>query len=162
MNYKKTQLDSLFEPMGIIVVICLIIVLGGHFLLGHEGPPDPQITVAGKIIKVVDGDTVDVEVKTIIRVRLIDCWAPESKIDNRVAKEKQKDVKDLGLKSKQNLTDLSLNKNVLVSVPISEKNDLTKSLTLGRILGRVWIDGDSKSLSEHQVESGNATPSKQF
>ena len=132
------------------------------FVMSHNDPPNPEITVAGKVIKVVDGDTVDVEVKTIIRVRLIDCWAPESKIDNRVAKEKQKDVKDLGLKSKQNLTDLSLNKNVLVSVPISEKNDLTKSLTLGRILGRVWIDGDEKSLSEHQIESGNATLLKQF
>lgn len=162
MNYRKTQLDSLLEPLGFFIPISLLIVLAGSFLLGHDGPPDPQITVAGKVVKVVDGDTVDVEVKTIIRVRLIDCWAPESKIDNRVAKEKQKDAKDLGLKSKQNLTDISLNKDVLVSVPISEKNDLTKSLTLGRVLGRVWIDGDKKSLSEHQVESGNATYSKQF
>ena len=160
MTYKKTKTDLFFDMMGLFGATLLTLAVTAHFLLGNDNPPDPQITITGTIVRVVDGDTVDVEIKSVVRVRLLDCWAPESKIDNRVPKEKQLQVKELGLKSKQNLANLCLNKKVTLSIPLDKESHLTKSLTLDRMLGRVWVDGDSKSLSERQVESGNATYSK--
>lgn len=123
-------------------------------------PPEPQWTTTGTVTKIIDGDTVDIEVKRVIRVRLLDCWAPESKIDSRISPEKQQAEKTAGLKAKQNLATLALNKPVILSVPIDPSGDLMKSTSMGRVLGRVWLSGDTKSLSEHQVESGNATLTK--
>lgn len=123
-------------------------------------PPEPQWTTTGTVVKVIDGDTVDIEVKRVIRVRLLDCWAPESKIDSRISPEKQQVEKAAGLRSKQYLATLALNKPVILSVPTDPSGDLMKSTTMGRVLGRVWLPGDTKSLSEHQVGSGNATIAK--
>lgn len=123
-------------------------------------PPEPQWTTTGTVTKIIDGDTVDIEVKRVIRVRLLDCWAPESKIDPRISPEKQQAEKTAGLKAKQNLATLALNKPVILSVPTDPSGDLMKSTSMGRVLGRVWLSGDTKSLSERQVESGNATLTK--
>ena len=65
----------------------------------HNGPPlwarkkvmqqPPKgITTDVKLIKVVDGDTVDVEITRKVRVRLLDCYAPETR--TRDAAEKVK------------------------------------------------------------------------
>lgn len=123
-------------------------------------PPEPQWTTTGTVTKIIDGDTVDIEVKRVIRVRLLDCWAPESKIDSRISPEKQQAEKAAGLKAKQDLATLALNKPVILSVPTDPSGDLMKSTSMGRVLGRVWLSGDTKSLSEHQIESGNATLTK--
>ena len=39
--------------------------------------PPLGLTAQCKVLDVYDGDTVTVEVRTIARVRLLDCWAPE-------------------------------------------------------------------------------------
>ena len=35
------------------------------------------LTLPGNVLDVHDGDTVTVEVKRTLRIRLLDCWAPE-------------------------------------------------------------------------------------
>jgi len=123
-----------------------------------QQPPEPSWTTKAVVTNVVDGDTVDVEIRRTIRVRLIDCWAPETHMDGRLPEAKQAAEKKAGMKAKEDLKALALGKPVILQVPTSE--DLLKSTTMGRVLGRVWLEGDEESLSEKQVKSGNATREK--
>jgi hypothetical protein len=45
-------------------------------------------------------------------------------------------------------------------IQIPSDLEVAHLITMGRWLGHVWIDGESKSLSEQQVESGFATKDK--
>lgn len=140
----------------IIFVVCF---LGGQMLsAAFRDPPEPSWTTKAVVTNIVDGDTVDVEIRRTIRVRLIDCWAPETHMDGRLPEARQAAEKKAGLKSKEDLKALALGKPVILQVPTSE--DLLKSTTMGRVLGRVWLEGDEESLSEKQVKAGNATREK--
>lgn len=123
-----------------------------------QQPPEPSWTTKAVVTNIVDGDTIDVEIRRTIRVRLIDCWAPETHMDGRLPEARQAAEKKAGMKAKEDLKALALNKTVILQVPTSE--DLLKSTTMGRVLGRVWLEGDDESLSEKQVKSGNATKVK--
>ena len=41
--------------------------------------PQEGFTTKAKVTRVIDGDTVDVEITRKVRLRLKDCWAPEKK-----------------------------------------------------------------------------------
>lgn len=109
-------------------------------------PPSPGVTVKGRVTNVVDGDTIDVAVTRIIRVRLLDCWAPEIHGPEKVK----------GLISSKEMAKVALNQEVTLSIPTSD--DLQDSLTFGRVLGRVWI-GD-QDLSEYMVSKKLAGKTK--
>lgn len=113
--------------------------------------PDKAITVECEIVRVLDGDTIEVAVRQRYRVRLLDCWAAETRGDSKAA----------GLSAKQHLQSLldSHGCRGVLSVPCGE--DVGKAWSMGRVLGNVWINGQDKSLSEIQVESGHATKVKQ-
>lgn len=97
--------------------------------------------------RVLDGDTIEVTVTRRLRVRLLDCWAPEVK-----GVEKPQ-----GLKSSQHLKEIALGVNGTLFIPTEDARNMGDILTLGRVLGHVWIDGSDLSLSELQVQSGHAT-----
>ncbi len=110
-------------------------------------PPTPMIRFAGTINDTVDGDTLKVSGEFSMSVRLLDCWAPELKTG------------EPGLASKRNLIRLtSRNQRCLVEVPLHD--DLGKCTSLGRILGRVYIEGQTVDLSTLQVQGGFATRGK--
>lgn len=123
-----------------------------------QQPPEPSWTTRGEVIAVHDGDTLTIRVTRDIRVRLLDAWAPETKVDNRLPESQRAAEKAAGIKSRDALTALALGKPVILQVPTSE--DLLRSTTMGRVLGRVWLEGDDESLSEKQVRNGNATKEK--
>lgn len=127
---------------------------------GAKAPeaPSPSWTTRAKVLRVIDGDTLEVEVRRVIRVRLLDCWAPESKIDPRISESRQAAEKKAGQASKANLQKLVDGKDVIVQIPSDA--EVAKSITMGRWLGRVWIPGDGESISEKQVRGGFATKSK--
>lgn len=141
---------------GFILVI--IAALASCTITAHQIPPTGW-TVKGKIVNVVDGDTVDISVTTIVRVRLIDCWCPESKIDKRLPEEKRRAEKQAGIAAKKHLEELALGKEVVLHVPVKSA-ELKDVLTMNRVLGSVWLDGDDKSLNQIQVETGHATREK--
>lgn len=122
-------------------------------------PPDPPrpplgLTKACQVVSVVDGDTLDVEVRYVVRVRLLDCWAPESR--TRDACEKQR-----GLAAKLHLEALAApGSPAVLFVPGTPSGELAELITLGRVLGHVWIADDPRSLSERQRTSGHATATK--
>ena len=123
--------------------------------------PEPQWTTQAQVLRVIDGDTIEVEVKRTFRVRMLDCWAPESRRDPRRKPEEQAEEKAKGQASKEHLTALAEGKTVVVSIPLPEDGDVAKIWTMGRVLGRVWLlDRPGKSLSVQQVEAGHATETK--
>jgi len=101
------------------------------------------------VIRVIDGDTVDVEIRRVLRVRLLDCWAPESR--TRDLEEKKR-----GLASKAHLKKLIDGKDAVLHIPGNV--DFKKVLTFNRLLGRLWVDGND--VSESQVKAGHAKLNK--
>jgi endonuclease YncB( thermonuclease family) len=115
--------------------------------------PEPGITARCVVKKVVDGDTLDVELKIPVRIRLLDCWAPE-------ARSKDKDEKVLGLAAKANLIACASGRTGVVCIPTGQADSVSDVLTLDRILGMVWVDGEDDDLSSTQVANGFASSKK--
>ena len=124
--------------------------------------PQPGWTTRGVISRVIDGDTVEVTIKRTIRVRLIDCWAPEKRIDPRLSPIDQNAAKLRGVAALTHLQQIAEGRQCTLEIPTHPSADATQdigeSFSMGRAVGRVWIDeGD---LSEIQVEHGYATRTK--
>jgi micrococcal nuclease len=101
--------------------------------------------------KVVDGDTIDVDidlgfnVSYYQRVRLAGIDTPESRTTDKYEKE-------LGLEVKKKLGEYLANaKDVVIR---TEKPDSTEKY--GRILGWLYIDGAEKSVNEALIAGGYA------
>ena len=104
-----------------------------------------------KVIAVVDGDTIDVDIDLgfdisfYSRVRLAGIDTPESRT-------KDKEEKVLGLEVKERLKKLlSEAKTVVIK---TEKPDSTEKY--GRVLGWLFLDGAEQSVNEGLIASGYA------
>jgi micrococcal nuclease len=104
-----------------------------------------------QVMKVVDGDTIDVDIDLGFsisysqRLRLAGIDTPESRTTDKLEKS-------LGLESKEYLkSKLKDAKDIVVR---TEKPDSSEKY--GRILGWVYVNGDSKSLNEQMIEDGYA------
>ena len=104
-----------------------------------------------KVLKVVDGDTIDVDidlgfsVSFTQRVRLAGIDTPESRT---------KDLKEkaLGLECKD-----FVSKQIKAATTITIKTEkIDSSEKYGRILGWVYLDDASKSLNELMIDNGYA------
>ena len=104
-----------------------------------------------KVHKVVDGDTIDVDidlgfnVSYYQRVRLAGIDTPESRTTDKAEKE-------LGLEVKKKLGEYLANATDIVIR--TEKPDSTEKY--GRILGWLYIDGAEKSVNEALIAGGYA------
>lgn len=127
--------------------IVYILLLFTAYALGSA--PQPGWVTTAKVVEVYDGDTVTVEVRKQFRVRLLDCWAPEVRTTDEAEKAE-------GLKSRDYLRGMIDQKEVILSVPMGE--DISKSFSFGRALGRIYFDG--KDISRAMVEAGYATKEK--
>jgi endonuclease YncB( thermonuclease family) len=109
-------------------------------------PPHGWSTQA-HVTRVLDGDTIEVEITRRVRVRLLDCWAPETRDPG-------------GPASTANLKRLLGEGEVTLLVP-TDSEDISDIWTFGRALGYVWSTADAdKSVSQLQVEQGHATKEK--
>lgn len=133
-----------------IVAVLVGLLLGAGPTLAPAVPPPQGWSVRGHVTEVVDGDTLEIEVKYRLRVRLLDCWAPESRTANLEEKRR-------GLASKANLQRLAGDKEVFLFVPTGNMKTLGDLYSLGRVLGAVWVDGEVQSLAERQVADGHAS-----
>ncbi len=104
-----------------------------------------------KVSKVVDGDTIDVEIDLGFdisfssRVRLAGIDTPESRTTDKMEKA-------LGLEAKAYLKhEIDAAKSVVIK---TEKMDSSEKY--GRILGWVFLDGASVSLNEKMIADGYA------
>lgn len=123
-------------------------LLGGHV---ERTQPEPSLVIPCELVEWYDGDTGTVRVSLDARVRLLDCWAPEVHTLNL-------DEKKRGIDSRDHLrTKFPAGSSGLLEIPLRGER-LDDVITLGRVLGRVWIDG--KDVSAEQVSAGHATPTK--
>ena len=104
-----------------------------------------------KVEKVVDGDTIDVEIDLGFdisfssRVRLAGIDTPESRTTDKMEKA-------LGLEAKAYLKhEIDAAKSVVIK---TEKMDSSEKY--GRILGWVYINGDTESLNDKMINDGYA------
>lgn len=104
-----------------------------------------------KVLKVVDGDTIDVDIDLGFdisytqRVRLAGIDTPESRTKDAREKALGLEVKDKIKKA------IDAAKDVVIK---TEKPDSSEKY--GRILGWVFLDGNTKSLNEQLIEEGYA------
>jgi len=110
--------------------------------------PQLGITLPCKVLSVHDGDTLKVECRFTMDIRLLDCWAPELSGADRLA----------GFKSRDNLKAIAEGKTGIVSVPLTSDN-IGKATSMSRVLGRVLINGDD--VGYLQVQGGFATKTKE-
>mgnify|MGYP001062182478 CR=1 FL=1 len=110
-------------------------------------------TTPVKIVQVYDGDTVVVEITKRVRVRLLDCWAPEIRTKNA-------DEKILGYASREHLSDI-LPEGSEAILHIPGHVYIGRAITFGRFLGHVWAGEEATAnVSQQQVQAGHATVNK--
>lgn len=97
-------------------------------LLGALWLPLRKIVVPCKVVRAIDGDTVEVEVKLRVNVRLKDVDAPELGEPG-------------GIEAKRWLEGLCVGKEGELVVPVS--GNLSRSISLGRVVGDVKVRGKS-------------------
>lgn len=118
--------------------------------------PEPGVVLGScKIARVLDGDTIEVEVLRKVRVRILDCWAPEKK------RTKHPSEKSRGLLSKHHAERcFPVGTGVILEIATDGDNDLGDGLTFGRVVGDVWADGDQRSFAEIMNATGYTFPTK--
>ena len=109
-----------------------------------------------KLIKVVDGDTVDVDIDLGFgvwlkdeRVRIMGIDTPESRTRDQVEKL-------FGLAAKKRVQEL-LEKNVVLKTFAAKDGEDMKG-KFGRILGDFYIESEGKLLTEVMIDEGHAVP----
>ena len=113
-------------------------------------PPAPALHVPCEVVEVYDGDTLTVRISLDVRVRLLDCWAPELKGEQREHGERSRNA----LRGM-----LPVGSRGVLSVPFGEADRLDDVLTFGRVLGRIWTDdGD---VSRRLRDAGAAFETKE-
>ena len=110
--------------------------------------PRPGLSARCRIIEVYDGDTLTVELRIPVRVRLLDCWAPELRDPG-------------GIESRDHLDELAALQDGTLWVPWDHARRAGDVWSFDRILGHVWVDGYDKPVSELQVDAGHATVERQ-
>jgi endonuclease YncB( thermonuclease family) len=96
--------------------------------------------------RIIDGDTVEVEIQLRAHVRLLDCWAPERNcIDGKRATEA--------------LQELALHEPGTLHIPYVPGAGIGQLFSFERLLGRVVLN-DGTDLSEAMVRAGHATREK--
>lgn len=165
---RRLSLDLLFWA-GIIAVAAIMLYTVDRYCRLHAAtatrpvaaaddaheppaPPVPGWTTPATVIRVIDGDTVEIEVRRTLKVRLLDCWAPERSDPG-------------GAESTEHLRALieATDNEVILHVPLTSAR-VEDAWTFGRVLGALWpahpIDGDNRSLSTQQRAAGHAQLTK--
>lgn len=115
-------------------------------------PLRPALILPGRIDEHVDGDTVGLVIEIRCRVRLKECWADEIRTTDPEEKRR-------GLASAAHLAKVApVGERCTLYVPIEEGAGLADLFSFGRLVGDVFVRGES--LAAEQVQSGHATKTK--
>lgn len=157
---------SFLQPLS----VCL---MGGLLaVFAFADAPKPGLTAPCEVVEWHDGDTCTVRVTIDVRVRLLDCWAPEvhgrsmTEAEKKLPPEKQKEIQRQITNEKQRGNDSKasamkfapVGSSGVLEIPFDGIHRSDEAFTMGRVLGRVWIGG--KDVSALQVASGHATATK--
>lgn len=109
----------------------------------------PQLVIPCEVVEVYDGDTVTVRLTIDVRVRLLDCWAPEVRTTDDVEKA-------YGIYSRETLCNLIGGRKCLLTVPLNGADRLDDVFTFGRLLGRLRDIESGLDASEEMHRMGAA------
>lgn len=114
--------------------------------------PEPGWVTEARVIRVLDGDTIEVEVARRFKVRLLD----PANIENKLFGAPEIDTPE-GVKAKNFLTGLltdlgNVLKSVRIFIPARQGTNLMDVQTFDRLLGFVWCDG--KNISDVMLKKG--------
>ncbi|MBX3444267.1 MAG: hypothetical protein KF774_17830 [Planctomyces sp.] len=98
--------------------------------------PEAGVCVDALVVHVLDGDTLRVRVTREFDVRILDCWAPETR--SSIPEERAK-----GAAAAERVRELVGGRSVRVFVPNGDETRLFDQLTFSRVLGHVYVDGQS-------------------
>ncbi len=121
--------------------------------------PEPGLVLGScTITRVVDGDTVEVEVRRRVRVRIADCWSPETR------KTKHPTEKGRGLAAQEVAEQFfPVGSQVVLQIASDGDLDWGDQVTFGRCLGDVWHANRppyTNSFSELMNLTGHTFPTK--
>lgn len=109
---------------------------------------------ACRVARVIDGDTVEIEIIRRCRVRLADCWAPETKRTEHATEKR------LGNQAKQKLAEhLQPGDECTVEFVSDGDDEFGDDITFGRFVGNIWIHPDL-SVSDYMRATGLAFETK--
>ena len=108
------------------------------------------------LIKVVDGDTVDVDIDLGFGVWLKDERVRIAGIDTPESRTSDKVEKLFGLAAKKRVQELLADKVVLKTFAAKGGEDMKGKF--GRILGDFYVGNDKKLLTEVMIDEGHAVP----
>lgn len=114
--------------------------------------PPLGLTARATVDRVIDGDTIDVLLTLPVRVRLLNCWSPEVRGPTAAKGVKAKRFVESILAAMPDPP------SVVVSIPSGQADALGDVLTFGRVLGDVFVDG--QSLAELIIHAGHGTREK--
>lgn len=138
--------------MAILIPSAISMFLYRDGVARAADPPPRGLSTTAEIVDFYDGDTATVDLKIRCRIRLLDCWCPEVRGEQ----------KSQGLKSKQRVLELCpVGSKVRLFIPATGR--LQDSLTFGRVLGKIWVPGENGKwidVAEEMVKSGHATKEK--
>jgi endonuclease YncB( thermonuclease family) len=111
-----------------------------------------RIGFNGKVTRVLDGDTIEVEVRRTVRVRILDLWCHEI----RGGTER---TKASGRSASRRMADLVMGCDVAIDIPIDETARFGESMSFGRILANVKTVG-AIDVAANMIESGHGWRTK--
>ena len=116
----------------------------------------PSWTTPAEVLRVIDADTLEVVVTRKLRIRILDCWAPETHETGRPGE------KALGLEAKAFVEGLfeKLGQSVVIRIPTEGDQSLAHVLTLGRFLADVEL-ADGRLLAAVLRRKGFAASTKE-
>lgn len=153
------KLDKTLKTCAFLLWLAIVIPVGLAQVEPRAAVIFPRQPATGytadcTVIRVIDGDTLEVSVSHKLHIRLLQCWAPESRTKDKAEKAR-------GLAAKEHLQELvAASPDGVATVFIPMGAEIGKSITLSRHLGYVWIRDDPISLNQHQVEGGFALVEK--
>jgi endonuclease YncB( thermonuclease family) len=117
--------------------------------------PGCGITARAVVVRELDGDTIDVELRLPVRARILDLWCAETRTSDRHEKA-------MGLVAGQHLCAmLPVGEQVRIRIPTTDATGLQSVFSFGRVLADVWRESDGSSVAETMIKDGMGWSTKE-
>lgn len=149
-DMKKISLAPSFRTIAIISL--LLLVSAGRASAEEAHPTEPAYLYRAEVVRVVDGDTIDVDIDLGFyvwirkqRIRLLDIDAPEVRGES----------KEAGLAASEYLKGLIDGKTVIIRTA-KGKDGADRDDSFGRWLATIFLDG--LDVNQEMMRTGHAVP----
>jgi endonuclease YncB( thermonuclease family) len=137
--------------------------------VNNQPLPGTGWTTHAEVVRVLDGDTIEVEIKRKITVRIRDCWCHETTRRQGTSEEN----KQKGLAAKQcmgallagcGVDDAIAGSPVVCHFPTTAEQAFAEMMTFGRVVGDVYgvtSENEGVNLASEMIDAGHAAKTKE-